>query len=80
MFDVGFESANAPCCGGYFPPFLCFKGDNELDLCDDRSKYVFWDAYHPTEAANFIIAKQLLDGKDNVTTPISIRQLYNKFL
>ncbi|KAK9020739.1 hypothetical protein V6N11_010756 [Hibiscus sabdariffa] len=77
----GFENADEPCCGGYFQPFVCFKSGNESTsasaLCDDRSKYVFWDAYHPTEAANVIIAKQLVDGDESVSFPINIRKLYN---
>ncbi|XP_021768502.1 GDSL esterase/lipase At5g41890-like [Chenopodium quinoa] len=75
----GFENAKDPCCGGYFPPFLCFKGKNintSSELCEDRSKYVFWDAYHPTEAANLIMAKKLLDGDKRVTSPVNLRQLY----
>ncbi|CAK7335832.1 unnamed protein product [Dovyalis caffra] len=78
--QYGFENANEPCCGGYFPPSVCFKGANENSqsvLCDDRSKYVFWDAYHPTEAANIIMAKELLDDDGGISSPISIRQLYN---
>lgn len=77
---VGFENANEPCCGGYFPPFVCFKGHNANStsgLCDDRSKYVFWDAYHPTEAANIIIARKLLDDDGSISVPINIRELYN---
>ncbi|PQP98738.1 GDSL esterase/lipase [Prunus yedoensis var. nudiflora] len=35
------------------------------------------DAYHPTEAANMIIAKRLLDGNESVSYPINIRELYN---
>ncbi|TYG91574.1 hypothetical protein ES288_A12G273000v1 [Gossypium darwinii] len=77
--QYGLENANDPCCGGYFPPFVCFKSSdaNTSALCDDRSKYVFWDAYHPTEAANLIIAKQLVDGDESVSFPINIRKLYN---
>ncbi|GLU17593.1 hypothetical protein SLE2022_339540 [Rubroshorea leprosula] len=76
----GFDDASEPCCGGYFPPFVCFLGRNTNAtsvLCNDRSKYVFWDAYHPTEAANVIIAKELLDGDETKSFPINIRQLYN---
>ncbi|XP_058084525.1 GDSL esterase/lipase At5g41890 [Magnolia sinica] len=76
----GFENAYDPCCGGNFPPFICFKGHNKnesSDLCKDRSKYVFWDAYHPTEAANIIIAGKLLDGDETVASPINLRQLYS---
>ncbi|XP_062025694.1 GDSL esterase/lipase At5g41890 [Rosa rugosa] len=76
--QYGFKDADAPCCGGYFPPFLCFMGRNTSSpLCGDRSKYVFWDAYHPTEAANVIIAKRLLDGDESISSPINIRELYN---
>ncbi|XVF10307.1 hypothetical protein REPUB_Repub07fG0171300 [Reevesia pubescens] len=79
--QYGFENADEPCCGGYFPPFICFKSGNANSsssaLCDDRSKYVFWDAYHPTEAANLIIAKQFLDGDESCSYPINIRKLYN---
>ncbi|XP_062074695.1 GDSL esterase/lipase At5g41890 [Humulus lupulus] len=83
--QYGFENTNEPCCGGYFPPFVCFmKGEKDGKMnrsvsvmCDDRSKYVFWDAYHPTEAANLVIANQLVDGDNTTTFPINIRHLYN---
>ncbi|KAK2664396.1 hypothetical protein Ddye_002970 [Dipteronia dyeriana] len=79
----GFENANKPCCGGYFPPFVCFKGRNanttrtSSGLCEDRSKYMFWDAYHPTEATNLIISHKLLYGDQTICSPINLRQLYN---
>ncbi|KAB2608938.1 GDSL esterase/lipase [Pyrus ussuriensis x Pyrus communis] len=63
--QYGCANVNEPCCGGYFPLFVCFKSrdaNRSSALCDDRSKYVFWDAYHPTEAGNMIIAERLLDG------------------
>ncbi|CAK9310840.1 unnamed protein product [Citrullus colocynthis] len=83
--QYGFVNAKQPCCGGYLPPFICYKDQNQNQsssslLCDDRSKYVFWDAYHPTEAANIIIAKQLLDGDETISYPINIRQLYTNNL
>lgn len=77
---VGFQNGDDPCCGGYFPPFVCFKGKNvnaSSILCKDRAKYVFWDAYHPTEAANLIIAEKLLYGDLSVCSPMNIRQLYH---
>ncbi|XP_074317652.1 GDSL esterase/lipase At5g41890 [Silene latifolia] len=80
--QYGFVNAEDPCCGGYFPPFVCFQikdTNSSSSLCQDRSKYVFWDAFHPTEAANLIIAKKLLDGDQTVTSPINIRQLYHSF-
>ncbi|XP_022977773.1 GDSL esterase/lipase At5g41890 [Cucurbita maxima] len=82
--QYGFVNAKQPCCGAYFPPFICYNKGQSQDqnrssssfLCDDRSKYVFWDAYHPTEAANIIIAKELLDGDETISAPINIRQLH----
>ncbi|KAK3018834.1 hypothetical protein RJ639_003462 [Escallonia herrerae] len=77
---LGFENANDPCCGGYFPPFVCFKGkdaNTSSVLCNDRAKYVFWDAYHPTEAVNLIIAEKLLNGDESASSPINIRELYD---
>ncbi|EOA18261.1 hypothetical protein CARUB_v10006754mg [Capsella rubella] len=76
--QFGLENADKPCCGGYFPPFTCFKGPNQNSsqaACEDRAKFVFWDAYHPTEAANLIIARALLDGDQTVATPFNIRYL-----
>ncbi|KAI8546121.1 hypothetical protein RHMOL_Rhmol07G0091800 [Rhododendron molle] len=77
--QFGFENAEDPCCRGYFPPFVCFKGSDANTssfLCEDRSKYLFWDAYHPTEAANIIVAESLLNGGQSVSSPINIRELY----
>ncbi|XP_074348227.1 GDSL esterase/lipase At2g23540-like [Apium graveolens] len=70
----GFESAGSACCGngqlgGIMP---CRPGSS---MCLDRDKYVFWDPYHPSEAANLIIANQLLDGDGNYTFPMNIRKL-----
>ncbi|RWV99130.1 hypothetical protein BHE74_00007599 [Ensete ventricosum] len=65
---------------GNFPPLLCFgrhDGNSSSVLCKDRAKYVFWDAYHPTEAANIIIANKLLDGDATAATPFNLRRLYS---
>ncbi|KAL9691035.1 hypothetical protein QQ045_011452 [Rhodiola kirilowii] len=57
-----FTNADSGCChragrhGGLIP---CSPLSH---VCPDRSKYVFWDPYHPTDAANVIIANRLLDG------------------
>ncbi|XP_061365136.1 GDSL esterase/lipase At2g30310-like [Gastrolobium bilobum] len=54
----GFVITHEGCCGtGTFEATpLC----NELTpVCDDASKYVFWDSYHPSEASNRYIAKYL---------------------
>ncbi|AES98896.1 putative triacylglycerol lipase [Medicago truncatula] len=54
----GFKETNKGCCGtGTFEVTpLC----NELTpVCDDASKYVFWDSVHPSEATNKYIAKYM---------------------
>uniref|UniRef100_A0A0A9HRL8 GDSL esterase/lipase n=1 Tax=Arundo donax TaxID=35708 RepID=A0A0A9HRL8_ARUDO len=44
--------------------------------CDDRSKYVFWDAFHPTEAANRIYAAKAFNSTSTSDAyPINISQL-----
>lgn len=77
---AGFDDAMDPCCGGSFPlpPFLCIgavANRSSSTLCSDRSKYVFWDAFHPTEAANLIVAGKLLDGDAAAAWPINVREL-----
>ncbi|KAI4334985.1 hypothetical protein L6164_013675 [Bauhinia variegata] len=73
--SYGFENPNSACCylagrvGGLIP---CIP---KSEVCADRSKYVFWDAYHPSDAANVIIAKRLLDGDTNDISPVNVRQL-----
>ncbi|CAA0395452.1 unnamed protein product [Arabidopsis thaliana] len=75
--SYGFESEKIPCCslvgkvGGLIP---CGPPSK---VCMDRSKYVFWDPYHPTEAANIIIARRLLSGDTSDIYPINLRQLAN---
>ncbi|KAL9679162.1 hypothetical protein QQ045_017018 [Rhodiola kirilowii] len=71
----GFKSASRACCGngGQFQGIIPCGPTSTL--CEDRSKYVFWDPYHPSEAANIIIAKQLLDGDTDIISPMNLRQL-----
>ncbi|XP_071720692.1 GDSL esterase/lipase At5g45960-like [Rutidosis leptorrhynchoides] len=48
--NLGFEEVNVGCCGsGYVEAaILC---NRESTVCDDASKYVFFDSVHPTEKA-----------------------------
>ncbi|XP_071726080.1 GDSL esterase/lipase At5g41890 [Rutidosis leptorrhynchoides] len=77
--SYGFENVNNPCCGGSIPP-LCFRLGDESEistsLCEDRSKYLFFDSYHPGQAANFIIAQHMLNGDENICSPLNVRQLH----
>ncbi|XP_010549442.1 PREDICTED: GDSL esterase/lipase At1g29670-like [Tarenaya hassleriana] len=53
----GFSVTNAGCCGvgRNNGQITCLPGQNP---CPNRKEYVFWDAFHPTEAANAIIGQR----------------------
>ncbi|KAI3456200.1 hypothetical protein Pfo_012863 [Paulownia fortunei] len=50
--QFGFENVDRGCCGSGMieASFLC---NSYSVVCSDDSKYVFWDAVHPTEAAYY---------------------------
>ncbi|KAF3788019.1 GDSL esterase/lipase [Nymphaea thermarum] len=43
--------------------------------CQNRSEYVFWDAFHPTEAANRVLAQRVYAGPPSDCYPINVSQL-----
>ncbi|XP_047155655.1 GDSL esterase/lipase At1g74460-like [Vigna umbellata] len=55
----GFQNSDSPCCSFWNirPALTCVPASS---LCKDRSKYVFWDEYHPTDSANELIADELI--------------------
>ncbi|XP_020572809.1 GDSL esterase/lipase At1g74460-like, partial [Phalaenopsis equestris] len=57
--NYGFTNVTDPCCatGNIRPAITCTPLSN---LCKDRTKYVFWDEYHPTDRANAFIAYSFL--------------------
>ncbi|WVZ25480.1 hypothetical protein V8G54_004024, partial [Vigna mungo] len=71
----GFKTASRACCGngGQFAGIIPCGPTSSM--CSDRYKHVFWDPYHPSEAANLILAKQLLDGDNRYISPVNLRQL-----
>ncbi|KAJ0577303.1 putative triacylglycerol lipase [Helianthus annuus] len=74
--SYGFDNADSACCyvsgqhGGLVPCGPTSK------VCPDRSKYVFWDPYHPSDATNSIIAKRLMDGDIEDISPLNLRALF----
>lgn len=72
---TGFEVMDKGCCG---------VGRNNGQItclplqqpCADRQKYIFWDAFHPTEKANIFLAKATYTSQ-SYTYPINIQQLAN---
>ncbi|KAG4196820.1 hypothetical protein ERO13_A06G195500v2 [Gossypium hirsutum] len=75
--SYGFENDDHACCevigahGGLIP---CISSSR---VCPDRSKYIFWDPFHPPDSAVVIGAKYALDGGLEYVSPINIRQLAN---
>ncbi|KAL3520590.1 hypothetical protein ACH5RR_018739 [Cinchona calisaya] len=67
----GFETSKIACCGQgpYNGIGLCTAFSN---LCSNREKYVFWDAFHPTERANKLIVQQLVNGSTFYMNPMNL--------
>ncbi|EPS67957.1 hypothetical protein M569_06816 [Genlisea aurea] len=70
----GFTVLNRGCCG---------LGRNRGQVtclpfqtpCADRNRYVFWDAFHPTEAVNVLFGQKAFSGETDFAYPINIQQL-----
>ncbi|KAF5741400.1 GDSL esterase/lipase [Tripterygium wilfordii] len=56
----GFQVTGAGCCatGMYEMGYACAR--TSMFTCTDANKYVFWDAFHPTEKTNHIIAAYMV--------------------
>ncbi|CAN6449378.1 unnamed protein product [Victoria cruziana] len=70
----GFVTASKACCGSGGQNRGLIPCSSMTSLCEDHSKYVFWDPYHPTESANLIIANELVHG-DRYISPINLYTL-----
>jgi len=60
FYRIGFEQTNKGCCGNGLAEAgpLC----NALTpTCKNRSKFVFWDSFHPTETAYNFITESLFN-------------------
>ncbi|KAL2497451.1 GDSL esterase/lipase [Abeliophyllum distichum] len=70
----GFRVVNRGCCG---------IGRNRGQItclplqmpCRDRTTYIFWDAFHPTEAVNVLFGRNAFNGNQDMVYPINIEQL-----
>ncbi|KAA8546265.1 hypothetical protein F0562_002996 [Nyssa sinensis] len=74
--SYGFSVINQGCCG---------IGRNRGQItclpfqtpCPNRNRFVFWDAFHPTEAVNIIMGRKAFNGDTSAVYPINIQQLAN---
>ncbi|KAB1227342.1 hypothetical protein CJ030_MR1G022086 [Morella rubra] len=56
----GFFEARKACCGTGLLETSILCNPLSIGTCANASEYVFWDGFHPSEAANQLIADQLL--------------------
>lgn len=72
---AGFKVINSACCG---------LGRNRAEIpcphdsipCRNRSDHFFWDAFHPTEAANIFISKRFFRAQNPTDAyPFDIHRL-----
>lgn len=75
MFSVGLTVTDTGCCG---------VGRNNGQItclpyqtpCQNRAQYLFWDAFHPTEAANIIIGRRSYSAQSTSDAyPVDILRL-----
>ena len=57
---AGFEDTRKACCGSGLIEVSYTCSRRYPLTCSDASKYIFWDAVHPTEKAYEIIAEDIL--------------------
>ncbi|CAN6866166.1 unnamed protein product [Brassica oleracea] len=72
--DYGFEVTDRGCCG-------VGRNGGEITClplavpCAFRDRHVFWDAFHPTQAFNLIIALRAFNGSKSDCYPINLLQM-----
>ncbi|KAK1424889.1 hypothetical protein QVD17_20230 [Tagetes erecta] len=73
--SFGFTVTNAGCCGvgRNNGQITCLPGQRP---CQNRNEHVFWDAFHPTEAANVIVGRRSYNAQSRSDAyPMDINQL-----
>ncbi|XP_039010088.1 GDSL esterase/lipase At1g71250-like [Hibiscus syriacus] len=70
----GFNVVDRGCCGigRNQGQITCLPFENP---CTNRNQYVFWDAFHPTEAVNAILARRAIYGPPLHAYPFNIQQM-----
>ncbi|KAE9593159.1 putative triacylglycerol lipase [Lupinus albus] len=57
---TGFLETRRGCCGTGLIELSILCNEKSIGTCVNASEYVFWDTVHPTEAANQILADQMI--------------------
>ncbi|KAF7847303.1 hypothetical protein BT93_L3104 [Corymbia citriodora subsp. variegata] len=76
----GFKEAENACCGSgpYRANTTCGgkRGEKEYSLCRHPEKYVFFDAFHPSDRANLQSAQLMWNGSLSVIRPHNLEALF----
>ncbi|XP_057747005.1 GDSL esterase/lipase EXL3-like [Arachis stenosperma] len=59
--EYGFEVVDRGCCGTGTVEAAILCNPLDLQICNDDSKYVFWDSFHPTQRTYQILVSQVLN-------------------
>ncbi|OAY57626.1 GDSL esterase/lipase At5g45670 [Manihot esculenta] len=73
---LGFNETKKACCGSGYDNGEggCNKTQNP-NLCKNRNKYLFWDLYHPSQAATALSAITLYNGNLDFIKPMNFSLL-----
>ena len=58
--ENGFFEARKACCGTGLIEVSILCNKKSIGTCANASEYVFWDGFHPSEAANKVLADELI--------------------
>ncbi|VVB16801.1 unnamed protein product [Arabis nemorensis] len=58
--EFGFAEARRACCGTGLLETSILCNPKSVGTCTNATEYVFWDGFHPTQAANKILSDNLL--------------------
>ncbi|CAA3015104.1 GDSL esterase/lipase At1g71691-like [Olea europaea var. sylvestris] len=72
--SYGFSVVNQGCCGigRNAGQITCLPFQTP---CAERRQYIFWDAFHPTEAVNILFGQKAFNGSKDMVYPMTIEQL-----
>ncbi|KAH9298876.1 hypothetical protein KI387_030558, partial [Taxus chinensis] len=69
---LGFSESESACCGeGPFNAAVGCGQNSDGWVCKDATEYIFWDAFHPTERVQRIIAEEVWSGNSSSISPIN---------
>ncbi|XP_065854933.1 GDSL esterase/lipase At5g55050-like [Euphorbia lathyris] len=71
----GFNEVKKACCGN--GRFNGEMGCNtSASICSDRKDHLFWDSFHPTQAASKLAALTFFGGSKRYVTPMNFSRLF----